>query len=67
MQENTKRYFSVTEMNKIYGIPVTMMRRGIKQGIVPGFRSGTWFHIDGPAYLEMLSQQNTQSEATNEE
>lgn len=54
--EKQKRYYSVNEMNKQFGVPVTMMRREIKAGRVPGFFSGTWFHIDGQAYLEILSK-----------
>ena len=55
MEKQQKRYYSVNEMNKQFGVPVTMMRREIKAGRVPGFYSGSWYHIDGPAYLEILS------------
>lgn len=56
MEKEVKRYYSVNEMNKRFGIPVTMMRREIKAGCVPGFYSGSWFHIDSTAYLEILSR-----------
>lgn len=53
-----KRYYSANEINKKDGVPLTMIRKQIKAGLVPGFYSGTWFHIDRPAYLRMLSEQN---------
>lgn len=56
MDKQQKRFFSANEMHRQFGIPVTMIRREIKAGLVPGFYSGSWFHIDGPAYLEILSK-----------
>ena len=64
MTNEQKRFLSVNELNRAYGIPITMTRRRIKQGLVPGFYSGTWFHVDVPAYLEMLKRESEQSTAT---
>lgn len=60
--DTSKRYYSPNEMNKKFGIPITMIRREIKLGIVPGFYSGTWFHIDGPAYLCILNERQPTKE-----
>lgn len=53
-----KRYPSPNEFSRTYGIPIVFIRREIKKGVVPGFYSGTWFHIDALRYLEILSNRN---------
>lgn len=53
-----KRYYSPNEMNRLFGVPIVMLRREIRAGNVPGFYSGKWYHVDGPAYLEQLSNHN---------
>lgn len=56
--ESEQRYSSPNVFCKRFNVPVTMVRREIRMGLVPGFFSGTWFHIDVPAYLAVLSNRN---------
>ena len=58
----TKRYYSANEFSRTFGIPLNLIRREIKLNITPGFYSGTWFYIDAPRYLEMLSNRNFRGE-----
>ena len=53
-----QRFISINKFSQANGVPENLIRREVKQGIVPGFYSGTWFYIDSPAYLEMLSARN---------
>lgn len=55
---NDQRFKSIKKFATTNGVPENLVRREVKQGIVPGFYSGTWFHIDSPAYLRMLSARN---------
>ncbi len=55
METSTKKFMSPHKLSQQYGIPENMIRADIKRGIVPGFYSGSWFHVDVAAYLELLS------------
>ena len=56
MDNGTTRFLSAHNTSKQYGIPENMIRRDIKTGRAPGFYSGTWFHVDVPAYLRILTE-----------
>ncbi len=50
-------YLSVNRMASMHGIPRDYLRKRVKQGLVPGFYSGSAFRIDETAFLEMLAQE----------
>ena len=56
-----QRFMSIKRFSKTNGVPENLIRREVKQKQVPGFYSGSWFYIDSPAYLQMLSVRNTAS------
>ena len=55
---DNQRFKSIRKFSAAYGVPENLIRREVKQGIAPGFYSGSWFYIDAPAYLELLSARN---------
>ena len=59
MENQKQRFKSIKQFAATTGVPENLIRREVKQGIVPGFYSGSWFHVDAPAYLAMLSTRNT--------
>lgn len=59
MENQNQRFKSIKQFATTTGVPENLIRREVRQGLVPGFYSGTWFHIDAPAYLAMLSTRNT--------
>ena len=61
-----KRFMSVNEFCRANGVPVGMVRREVRQKMVPGFFSGSWFYIDEPQYLAILSERNLIGGAVNE-
>ena len=61
---NEQRFKSIKKFSRERGVPENFIRREVKQGIVPGFFSGSWFYIDEPQYLEMLSARNTSAAAS---
>ena len=58
MNNPSKKFLSPRKLSQLYGIPETMIRRDIKRGLVPGFYSGTWFHIDVDSYIDLLTKKN---------
>ena len=53
----TKRFQTVREFLRgtaDYGLSEFFVRAEIKAGRVPGFKSGTRFYIDTPAFLQLL-------------
>ena len=60
--ESEKRYLSPNVFCSKYGVPVTMVRREIRMGLVPGFYSGSWFHVDVPTYLAVLSRRGNNAD-----
>lgn len=53
-----RKFLSINKFGQKNGVPLNFLRKEVKQGRVPGFYSGTWFYIDEPAYLTILSQRN---------
>lgn len=62
---DSQRFKSISVFSKEYGVPEQMIRKEVRRGIVPGFFSGTWFHVDSPAYLEILSARNNLTSTTD--
>ena len=50
-----KRFVSPRNFSKTHGFPLHKLRELIARGEVPGFFSGSYFHIDQPAFLERLA------------
>ena len=53
-----RQFYGARELSRLTGISENYIRRGIKDGTVPGFYSGSWFRVDAKAYLEQISQQH---------
>ena len=63
MEKRIRKFLSPHRLSQQYGIPENKIRKDIKRGIAPGFYSGTWFHVDVDAYIELLTgQKQTESE-----
>ena len=55
---DNQRFKSIKRFSRDNGVPENLIRKEVRQKLVPGFYSGSWFYIDAPAYLEMLSARN---------
>ena len=56
---DNQRFKSIKRFSRDNGVPENLIRKEVRQKLVPGFYSGIWFYIDSPAYLDMLSARNT--------
>lgn len=54
MANEKKKYLTAVQVNREIGIPLSRLRCWIKQGKVPGFKSGNRTYIDFFALLDMI-------------